>query len=150
MSPEKQLDVRRPEHIQWWDIGDGQRAFAGPVDRVYGALEVAQRRGVEFEVVSESPVRRGQVVVTVRFLERLPVPRSATAANGRRRSVRRALAFVAVGIALAAGAVWAVIALFDLIAAHIAVLLGAVAIVVLVSMLFVKRGCEIYVTHIRR
>lgn len=151
MAPEKQLDIRRPEHIRWWDAGEGQRAFAGPLARVYGALELALRDGVEFELVSESPVDvRGHVVVTVRFIDRrLPERRAITAANGRRRSVRRALAFVTAGVTLAGGAVWAVVSLFELIAEHIATLIGGVAVVAVISVLFVRRGCEIYVTHIR-
>jgi hypothetical protein len=155
MAPEKQLDVRRQEHLRWWDTGEGQRAFAGPLARVYGALEIALRDGVEFELVSESPVdARGHVVVTVRFLQRLPERRAITAANGRRRSVRRALLFAGGGVAVAGGAVWMVVAvvraIITAVAENIAMLLGFGAVATVCAVLLLRRGCEIYVTHIRR
>jgi hypothetical protein len=155
MPPDKQIAVRQPDHVRWWDTGEGQRAFAGPVARVYGALEIALRDGVELELVSESPVdRRGHVVVTVRFLQRLPERRAITAANGRRRSARRALAYAGAGVVVVGGAVWAVVsaieAIVEAVLANIAALVGVGAVLVGCAVLLFRRGCEIYVTHIRR
>lgn len=148
--PPARVETARPDRVRSWNIGDGQRGFTGPIERVHAVLEVARERGLTVDITSAVPARTdGHVIVTARLIPRTP----ARTVAARRRSTSRTLVAVGLGVGIGLGAIgvvaWAAWSLYEALVANLPLLIGAGAVVTGCSVLLVHRGCKIYVTHIR-